>query len=84
MDPPFPSEATVGGVIAAFGILALIGREMYRARHRQPAQARISEAEAKLPPGIREMLIALRLNPSDVHLNRNMQLELIERTEYQA
>jgi len=69
--------ALIGGVIATFSIVALIGREMYRARHRQPAaQGAISEAEAKLPPAIREMVIALRLNPSDVDLNRKMAIRL--------
>ena len=67
--------ALIGGVIATFCIVALIGREMYRARHRQPT-AQISEADAKLPPALREMAIALRLNPSDVDLNRKMAIRL--------
>ena len=69
--------ALIGGVIATFSIVALIGREMYRARHRQPAaQGAISEADAKLPPAIREMVIAWRLNPSDVDLNRKLAIRL--------
>jgi Flp pilus assembly protein TadD len=67
----------MGGGVVMFCIVALIAREMYRARHRQPAtQSAISEAEAKLPPAIREMTIALRMNPSDVDLNRKMAIRL--------
>ena len=64
----------IGGILGLFAVLALIGREMYRARHRQPAQT--VPADAKLPPAIREMLIALRADPSNVELNRNMAARL--------
>jgi hypothetical protein len=73
----YQALALIAGIIFVFGIVALIAREMYRARHRQSAASpAMTAAEAKLPPAIRELMNALRADPSDPELNRKMAARL--------
>jgi len=73
----YQALALIAGIIFLFCIVALIGREMYRARHRQPeASAAMTAAQAKLPPAVRDLVNALRADPSDPELNRKMAARL--------